>query len=110
MDPNRKLDKHRARRPFKYTGNKLDNLRSFYCKLINQKQTRAGHVKTAGGSATEVIAIDGVKAVHKCGVSLTDLGAVPVKVLTSKCGLNKITVVFDADPSNDHELDWFITK
>jgi len=69
---------------------------------------RAGHYKTLGGAATEDITISGVKASMKCMVQMHTEGAVPVTIVTAKCDKNKLTVEFSADPSTDHEIEYWI--
>lgn len=77
--------------------------------MSRRKQFKyAGAVATAGGSATEDFSIPGVRSGMHCGIFIKTVGAIPVTVVSQICDLNKITVVFSADPSNDHVITYMV--
>jgi len=67
-----------------------------------------GRLTTVGGSATESFTILGVTESMECFPQILEEGAAPVTIKKSKCEKNKITVVFSADPSNDHKIKYVV--
>jgi len=68
----------------------------------------AGRHTTAGGAASEVITVKGVKETMHCFVQLESEGGTPVTIKTAVCGADQLTVTFSADPSSDHELQYLV--
>lgn len=82
-------------------------------KTMVQQRTRffmnhSGDYTTQGGSNTEDILVPEVKPGMLCFVQMKTLGASPVSILTAKCDDGKITIMFSDDPSDDHELSYFV--
>ena len=65
---------------------------------------------TVGGAALETIVIPNVTADMMVSVNITEEGASPVSVKTAKCIAGALEVTFSADPSNDHKIDYIITR
>jgi hypothetical protein len=67
-------------------------------------------VTTAGGGASEVMAVPGLTgADSKVVVTLTDNGTNNVTLLQAAAtGANQVTVVFSGDPSNDAIVTFFV--
>ena len=70
----------------------------------------ATNYTTVGGSATEVIALPGlgIGVVSTISVDLHTPGAAPVTVLSAFAGVDQVTVVFSADPSNDTVINLIV--
>lgn len=70
----------------------------------------SGPLTSVGGAASEDFAIAGLLATDVVTVTLNTAGAVPVTVKSAKCGADKITVVFSADPAADHVLNVHVLR
>jgi hypothetical protein len=68
----------------------------------------AGKHTTVGGAAAEDITVSGAVAGDRCLVMIQDEGSTPRVLKSAKCGTDKITITFDADPSTDHILQYIV--
>ena len=65
---------------------------------------------TAGGAASEDIAITGVVATDVVSVVLNTEGSTPVTIVRAAAGVDKVTVEFSADPSTDHVVNIIVLR
>jgi hypothetical protein len=66
---------------------------------------------TVGGAAVEEIPSPGATTEMIPNVTMNEVGAAPVTILSTKCIADKIQVTFSADPSTDHKVNYsIITK
>lgn len=70
----------------------------------------AGTFTTAGGDATESIAVAGATTADIAIVTLQTKGSTPRTILTAVSATNAITVVFSDDPSTDHVIAYMLLR
>lgn len=71
---------------------------------------KAASVTTVGGAASEDFTIAGVLATDLVIAMVKTQGAAPKVIQAAFASAGKITVIFDADPSNDHVISYFIVR
>lgn len=70
----------------------------------------AGSFTTAGGDASESIAVSGVVATDIVVVTVKTAGATPRSIVAAAAGTNAIAVTLSGDPSTDHVLHYVVYR
>lgn len=65
-----------------------------------------GRVATTGGSTTQTLSIQGVKATDIALATINKLGAIPVSIVAAVPGVDSLTITFSGNPSTDHEFSY----
>lgn len=89
---------------------KISDLESHIYRLNQHLCMSCGHYTTVGGSVTETILDNAVKPEMHALVQMSEIGAVPVTIISAKCLMGQIVVTFSGNPSNDHKLNYHICK
>lgn len=63
---------------------------------------------TIGGSAIEIISIDGIKEGDIAFVQMNQRGNSPVTILSANPMTDGLEITFNADPSNDHIISYHV--
>jgi hypothetical protein len=70
----------------------------------------AGTFTTAGGDASESIAVTGAVATDVVVVTVKTAGATPRSVVAAAAGTDAIAVTMSGDPSTDHVLQYVVYR
>ena len=87
-----------------------DNMQALVDRCTQHLTMSCQTVTTVGGAATEDFLDSRIKTSMHATVTMKTLGASPVTILAAKCEMGKVTVVFSADPSGDHELTYHVCR
>lgn len=78
--------------------------------LLERERSKCSKYTTVGGGTSEDIEVFGMKEADIAFVQISSFGASPVTIVDWVEADGKITVNFSADPSNDHVVNYSVTR
>jgi hypothetical protein len=90
--------------------NLMEDLKLFVAKRLEYERPKCDRHTTVGGGVSEDILVPGMSTSDVVMAMIVQQGASPVSIDGIVSAQGKFTVTFSADPSNDHILNYEVTR